>query len=184
MSGWKPTEDEILRYMLDIRDDEENFVQLGEGQTARDVSAAAARERWRPVVGDSVDEWSDAEFIDNIDYTLFPNFHPWGAYNRIVYRFRPNGDNHREAIMDVYLISPFSGERPRPAATTYLGLDDDWTEAPELGMLAKVFMQDSFNMPMVQKGLETTVKPGVTLANYQESKVRWFHKELDEWMGR
>jgi phenylpropionate dioxygenase-like ring-hydroxylating dioxygenase large terminal subunit len=182
LSGWKPTEDEVLRYMLDIRDDEENFIQLGEGQTARDVSAAAARERWRPVVGDAVDEWSDAEFIDNIDYTLFPNFHPWGAYNRIVYRFRPNGDNHREAIMDVFLLSPFKGERPPPAKTTFLGLDDEWLEASELGMLAKVFMQDSFNMPMVQKGLETTVKPGVTLANYQESKVRWFHQQLDQWL--
>ena len=182
LRGWIPTEDEILRYMLDVRDDEESYIQLGSGQTAREVTAAAARERWRPVVGDSVDEWSDAEFIDNIDYTVFPNFHPWGAYNRIVYRFRPNGDNHREAIMDVFLLAPFSGQRPKPAATTYLGPDDAWTDAPELGMLAKVFSQDSFNMPMVQRGLETTVKPGVTLGNYQESKVRWLHSKLGEWV--
>ena len=86
---WDPTEEEILRYMLDIRDDEESFISLEAGKTAREASAAAARERWRPVVGDMVDEWCDAEFIDNIDYTLFPNMHPWGAYNRIVYRFRP-----------------------------------------------------------------------------------------------
>ena len=33
--------------------------------------------------------------IDNFDYTIFPNFHPWGSFNRIVYRFRPNGDDHR-----------------------------------------------------------------------------------------
>ena len=49
-------------------------------------------------------------------------------------------------------------------------------------MLAKVFTQDSFNMPMVQKGLETTNKPGVTLANYQESKVRWLHNVLGRWV--
>jgi phenylpropionate dioxygenase-like ring-hydroxylating dioxygenase large terminal subunit len=182
LNGWIPTEDDILRYMLDIREDEENYVQLPEGKTAREVSAAAARERWRPVVGDGVDEWSDAEFIDNIDYTLFPNMHPWGAYNRIVYRFRPNGDNHRESLMDVYLIAPFKGDRPDPAPTTYLGADDPWIDAPELGMLAKVFSQDSYNMPRVQQGLETTVKPGVTLANYQESKVRWLHHKLGEWV--
>ena len=124
--------------MLDIRDDEESFISpRGNGKTAREVSAAAARERWRPVVGDMVDEWCDAEFIDNIDYTIFPNMHPWGAYNRIVYRFRPNGDNHREALMDVFLLAPFAGERPKPAATTYLGPDDDWTGAPELGMLGE-----------------------------------------------
>ena len=180
--GWEPTEDEILRYMLDIRDDEESFISLGADQTARAASAAAARERWRPVVGDGVDEWSDAEFIDNIDYTLFPNMHPWGAYNRICYRFRPNGDDHRTAIMEVFLLAPFKGERPQPAATTYLGPDDDWTDAPELGLLAKVFQQDSFNMPMVQKGLEATIKPGITLANYQESKVRWLHTKLGEWV--
>ncbi|MGD9996020.1 MAG: SRPBCC family protein [Ilumatobacteraceae bacterium] len=181
--GWTPTEEDILRYMLDIRTDEESFVALAEGQTARAASAAAARERWRPVVGAAVDEWSDAEFIDNIDYTLFPNMHPWGAFNRICYRFRPNGDDHRTAIMEVFLLAPFTGERPTPAATTYLGPDDEWTAAPELGMLAKVFQQDSYNMPMVQKGLEQTPKPGVTLANYQESKVRWLHHLLGEWVG-
>jgi phenylpropionate dioxygenase-like ring-hydroxylating dioxygenase large terminal subunit len=179
---WDPTEEEILRYMLDIRDDEESYISLEAGKTAREVSAAAARERWRPVVGALVDEWCDAEFIDNIDYTIFPNMHPWGAYNRIVYRFRPNGDNHREAIMDVFLLAPFSGERPPAAETTYLDFDDEWTSAPELGMLAKVFTQDSFNMPMVQKGLEASAKPGVTLANYQESKVRWLHDLLGTWV--
>jgi phenylpropionate dioxygenase-like ring-hydroxylating dioxygenase large terminal subunit len=182
LSGWIPTEDEILRYMLDVRDGEESYVQLGQGQSARESSAAAARERWRPVVGGRVDSWSDAEFIDNIDYTLFPNFHPWGAYNRLVYRFRPNGDNHREAIMEVFLLAPFTGERPPPAVTTELGPDDEWIDAPELGLLAKVFSQDSFNMPMVQRGLEAAVKPGITLGNYQESKVRWLHTLLGQWV--
>jgi nitrite reductase/ring-hydroxylating ferredoxin subunit len=180
--GWEPTDDEMLRYMLDIRVDEENYLTVEPGQTARDASAAAARERWRPVVGDAVDGWSDAEFIDNIDYTLFPNMHPWGAFNRIVYRFRPDGNDHRSSIMDVFLLSPFAGERPPPAATTHLDFDQDWTDAPELGMLAKVFQQDSFNMPMVQKGLEQTAKPGVTLATYQESKVRWLHQLLGVWV--
>ncbi len=84
--------------------------------------------------------------------------------------------------MDVYLLAPFTGERPKPAATTFLDADDEWTDAPELGMLAKVFSQDSFNMPMVQRGLESTAKPGVTLANYQESKVRWLHDLLGQWV--
>jgi hypothetical protein len=180
--GWTPSEDEILRYMLDVRDDEESFVALGEGQTARAASAAAARERWRPVVGDAVDDWSDAEFIDNIDYTLFPNMHPWGAFNRICYRFRPNGDDHRSSIMEVFLLAPFQGERPPPAPTTYLGPDEDWTNATELGMLAKVFKQDSFNMSKVQTGLELIPRSGVTLANYQESKVRWLHQLLGAWV--
>ncbi len=180
--SWTPTEEEVLRYMLDIRVDEESFVSLPPGQSARTASAAAARERWRPVVGDAVDTWSDAEFIDNIDYTIFPNLHPWGAYNRIVYRFRPNGDDHSTALHEIFLLAPFSGERPPPAATTFLGPDESYTNAPELGMLGKVFDQDGYNMPMVHKGLLQTAKPTSTLSVYQESKVRWLHRLLGEWV--
>ena len=79
-------------------------------------TAAAARERWRPIVGDGVDTWSDAEFIDNIDYTLFPNFHPWGAYNRIVYRFRPYGNRHDMSIMECMFLSPYDESQPKPPA--------------------------------------------------------------------
>jgi hypothetical protein len=64
-----------------------------------------------------------------------------------------------------------------------LGVDEPWTTAPELGMLGKVFDQDTFNMAKVQRGLETTFKPGITLGNYQESKVRWLHDLLGAWVG-
>ena len=68
---------------------------------------------------------------------------------------------------------------PPPAPIHVLGADEPWTDAPELGVLAKVFEQDTFNMARVQLGLESTRKPGVTLANYQESKVRWSHQLLE-----
>jgi len=51
-------------------------------------------------------------------------------------------------------------------------------------MLARVFNQDSFNLPRVQVGLRSTRKPGVTLANYQETKLRHFHNLLNEWIAR
>jgi len=37
-------------------------------------------------------------------------------------------------------------------------------------------------MCRVQEGLETTRKPDITLANYQEAKVRWIHKKLGEYI--
>jgi hypothetical protein len=37
-------------------------------------------------------------------------------------------------------------------------------------------------MPNVQIGLEATFKPGVTLGNYQESKVRWIHQKLEDYI--
>lgn len=180
---YEVSDDDMLRAMLDVRVDQESPLSVPEGRTARDVAAESARERWRPVVGDRVDQMSDAEMMDSIDYTVFPNFHPWGAFNRIVYRFRPNGDDHRSAIMEVMFLSPFSGERPAPATRRDLGVDEPWTTAPELGMLAKVFDQDVFNMSKVQRGLETTSKPGITLSLYQEGKVRWLHERFEQWLG-
>jgi nitrite reductase/ring-hydroxylating ferredoxin subunit len=177
------TEDDMVRAMLDVRVGQESPVALGEGQTARAVLAEMSRARWRAVVGDRVDAMSDAEMMDSIDYTVFPNFHPWGAFNRIVYRFRPNGDDHRSSIMECFFLAPFSGERPPPAPERRLAADEPWATAPELGMLAKVFEQDVFNMAKVQQGLETTRKPGATFSNYQESKIRWIHDLLGRWVS-
>ena len=157
--------------------DSKSLVQSGSA-----VAAELGRTRWRPVVGDHVDKMSDAEMMDSLDYTLFPNFHPWGAFNRIVYLFRPNGDDHRSAIMEVTFLSPFTGERPPPAAVHWLQEGESFSSATELSMLGKVFDQDLFNMSKVQLGLETTFKPGITLGNYQESKVRWLHQKLTDWV--
>jgi len=181
---WTPTQDEMMRAMMDVRVDQASPFVVPEGQSMRAIAAAGSRERWREAAGDWVDRISDAEMMDSIDYTIFPNLHPWGAFNRIVYRFRPNGDDHRTAIMEVIFLAPFSGERPPPAQIHWLEDFETFTDAPELGMLAKVFDQDLFNMPKVQRGLESTRKPGVTLGDYQESKVRWLNAKLDEWMER
>jgi nitrite reductase/ring-hydroxylating ferredoxin subunit len=182
--NWTPTDEQMLRAMLDIREDQDCPLSPAEGQSVRAYAASLSREAWRKVVGDRVDQMSDAEFMDSIDYTLFPNLHPWGAFNRICYRFRPNGDDHRSSIMECYYLSPVpaDGVRPAPAPIHWLEEHETFTDAPEIGMLGKVFNQDLFNMRHVQTGLETTFKPGITLANYMESKVRWFHQKLGEWV--
>jgi hypothetical protein len=180
---WEPSPEQMLRAMLDVREDEELPFSITDKQTVRALAAEQSRAGWRQLIGDGADQYCDAEIMDSIDYTLFPNFHPWGGLNRIVYRFRPNGDDHRSSIMEVLFLAPFSGERPPPAAVHWLDEDQPWTDAPELGMLAKVFDQDTFNMAKVQLGLETTAKPGITLANYQESKIRWLHQRLGEWVS-
>jgi phenylpropionate dioxygenase-like ring-hydroxylating dioxygenase large terminal subunit len=181
--SWTPTQDDMMRAMTDTRHDEPSPLPVSEGESMRALGAAASRDRWRPAAGDRVDAMSDAELMDSIDYTVFPNFHPWGAFNRIVYRFRPNGDDHRSALMECMFLAPYSGERPPNAPVHLLGPDETFVDAPELGMLGKVFNQDLFNMARVQQGLETTRKPGVTLGNYQESKIRWLHQRLEAWLG-
>ena len=49
---------------------------------------------------------------------------------------------------------------------------------PQAGSLEAVM-----NMPKVQAGLESTYQTGVILSGYQESKVRWLHTKLTEWIG-
>ncbi|MEM7217621.1 MAG: aromatic ring-hydroxylating dioxygenase subunit alpha [Pseudomonadota bacterium] len=170
----------VLRTMMDLDHDAE-VPAVPEGMNVRAFMANISRENLRPIAGTRVDEYCDAELIDSLDYTLFPNFHPWGAFNGIVYRFRPNGSDHRSAIMECILLAPFEGERPAPAEIRWLEEDEGWSSA--LGYLGKVFDQDAFNMPKVQWGLETTYADGVLMSGYQEAKVRWLHHKLTEWVG-
>jgi nitrite reductase/ring-hydroxylating ferredoxin subunit len=181
---FEPTQQQMFDAMSDRRLDEDPFVDLGDDDTARSVAGDGGRMRMTKVLGESADELSDAELSDSIYYTLFPNLHPWGAYNRITYRFRPYGDRHDMSIMECMFLDPWDHSQPKPPAAPihWLGVDDDWTDAPELGMLARVFNQDSFNLPKVQVGL-ASLRKNITLANYQETKIRHFHHVLGQFIG-
>ncbi len=64
-----------------------------------------------------------------------------------------------------------------------LGPDQNWNDAPELGSSAMVADQDTDNLMRIHKGLRATRKPGVTLARYQESRIRHFHATPDAYMA-
>ena len=176
-------QDEIMRRMLDVREGEDLPIPFQQDSTARTAMARASRERWRQVLGDKVDVISDAEFVDHWNYAVFPNLHPWGGYNRIVYRFRPNGDRHDECIFEVMFLTPFRGERPPTATVTELDFDDSWTKATELSTLGLVMEQDSFNMESVQRGLGTTRRSHVLTSFFQEGMISWRHDLLSKWVG-
>ncbi|MBB5164019.1 SRPBCC family protein [Mycobacterium sp. AZCC_0083] len=181
--AWNPTEQQQLDSALDVRQDDPAIFALGEGGRARHALADAAAAALRPHLGDSVECLSEAELVDSYFVDIFPNAHPWAAYNQIFYRFRPNGDDHRSALMEVMLLAPYSGERPMPAAEIRLGAQDAWRDATDvLGSLARVFDQDEFNLEAVQRGLHSTQRAAVNLAAYQESKIRHFHELYEQWV--
>lgn len=179
----QPAEQELLEAVMMRHLDDPAAPAVPDGMRARALMAAGSRANLQAIIGTDR-EISDAELTDSIYYTLFPNFHPWGGYNRIVYRFRPWQNRHDQSLMECYYLSPFKGERPAPAPFHLLGEDEPWTNAAELGLLAKVFTQDTFNLPNVQRGLEAAPFEEVVFARYQETKLRHFHALLEAWTAK
>jgi nitrite reductase/ring-hydroxylating ferredoxin subunit len=143
------------------------------------------REYLRGLISGEVEQYSDAELNDQGFNNLFPNFSPWGGWGRIVYNFRPNGDNHEETLMRVMLLAPWPEGKPKPPprAQRILGADDYWTQAPEIASLAKIFDQDCGNIPYVHRGLKTKKPPYVWMSAYQESIIRAFHRNYEQRLG-
>lgn len=171
-----PSSEDLLRATMDVRVDEQLPFELKPGQTARDFVIGSTREKWRGYLGDRIDDWADCELVDNFTYTIFPNMMPWGGVHKLNYRFRPNGDDHRSSIMDVYLVAPFEGERPAPAPEIKLSADEPFGSAGTLGIVGNILDQDVFNMEKVHFGLESARKQTVTFASYQEDNLRWHHR--------
>ena len=161
-------------------------IEVGEGETARAKLAQRAREKIGRSAGTDMSNLSDSEALDLIEYLLFPNMVPWGGQALpIVYRFRPNGNDPDSHIMEIMFLfaKANDGSHPEPTKMRMLGPDQDWKDAPELGSAAMVADQDTDNLMRIQKGLKTSRKPGVTLARYQESRIRHFHETLDAYLA-
>ncbi|MEQ8742201.1 aromatic ring-hydroxylating dioxygenase subunit alpha [Parasphingorhabdus sp.] len=151
----------------------------------RNEAAQARREEMRPAWGDMVDDISDADLVDAIFYSVFPNISPWADFNPIFYRFRPDGDNPEQSLHEVmFMVAlPEGAERPEPAKCTFLDLHDDYTQATEFGSyLNKIFNQDYLNHKAMQKGVKSQPHGVSLFAQYQESKLRHFHETLNLWL--
>lgn len=182
---WQPTEQQMMDAVTDRNLDEPIKLEVPEGQTARLALADSRRKHLEQDLGAEVAQaLSDAEMCDSMPYTLFPNLHPWGSYNRTCYRFRPYGNRHDMSIFECMILSPYEGDTPpRGAKLKMVELDTSWTTVPELGLLGRVFDQDDANLPFVQQGLESGSLDEVTFAEYQETKIRHFHLLLEQWLA-
>tara|TARA_B100001123_G_C15338738_1_gene1033879 strand:- start:4000 stop:5610 length:1611 start_codon:yes stop_codon:yes gene_type:complete len=151
-------------------------------------AASDMREAMRPMLGDVMDTVSDTELTGNIYFNLFPNLMPCASFGPLAiwFRFRPNGSNPEECIMEAICIAPTpEGTEPPPAPPVHvLDVDDSWTLAPEIGGLAMVMDQDTGNMPWVQKGVRSLEGGVLQLADYNEIKLRHFYKVLNEYLER
>jgi phenylpropionate dioxygenase-like ring-hydroxylating dioxygenase large terminal subunit len=177
-----PTEDEIFAYFRAnprrVRLAEN--AKLPEGTKARRYMADLLRQSLSETTGKSYEEASDAEIVDGLLYHVFPNATFWGGYSgSLCYRWRPNGIDPESSLMDVMLIMPVpkDGPRPKPAKVRRLGVDEPWTDAPELGGLGGVFDQDVGNLAHIQTGLKASGTGKVHFTAYTEMGIR-YHNEL------
>ncbi len=170
--------------------EEELFASLGrdpqtlpEGTSARQRHAELLRQEMGQQMGTDLSEYSNSEMLDSIEYHLFPNacFFP-GINIRLIYRFRPLTVD--TCVHEILLLDPVpeGKPRPKPAEVVKLGMDDSYTgvEGFPLGM---VLDQDTDNFRRQWAGIKASIKPGETLGNYQESRIRHFHQTLDKYVS-
>jgi phenylpropionate dioxygenase-like ring-hydroxylating dioxygenase large terminal subunit len=180
------TEQEILDTTLELLGIDAE-IPVPDGGTARAVLAQLGREATRQQLG--VERTcTDAEMIDIIVYYLFPNFVVWAGWVLpLVYRFRPYGNDPEMSVMEIIMLAPVpeGTEPPPPVPMRWLGPDESFASAPELGaFLSPIYDQDASNIERVQRGLRTSAKPGLTLTNYQESLIRHHDLLLSAWTGQ
>lgn len=171
----------------DLMAAEQDVPSVPEGGTARALLAEATRAQLTKMSGEEYSGYSDSELLDTVQYTVFPNFHPWGGIkSNICYRWRPNGFDPDSCIFETFILSdpPAGGSRPAPVKPFILAKDQPFCDVPALGSLGPIFDQDIENMMSVQRGMKATQKTGVTLAQYQESRIRHMHQELGKWMAK
>jgi phenylpropionate dioxygenase-like ring-hydroxylating dioxygenase large terminal subunit len=165
------------------------FGHVVDAEERRVISAAAkgGREGLAEMTGDDVSAISDSELNMFYEYFLFPNLVPWfgtlGYSGDLCYRFRPNGDDPDSAIMEVMYLYPFGKKgHPRAARLRWLQPGEPWSHVREFGPIGLILDQDDDNFARIQKGLHTGGKEGVTLADYQEVRIRHIHQTLDTYL--
>ncbi len=164
--------------MKDNKIPEDIEAKLGADVSPRVLMAEMQRRMLKEVVPSIADGIPDIELHSAMFFTVFPNWHPWSSFNLINYRFRPNGDNHEECIMECMYLAPIpeNGEYTPVSKVHWLEPDEDWTNAPELGMLTKIFNQDVRNLPHVYAGMKATARKNLRIGDYNELKLRHFHQ--------
>ena len=109
---------------------------------------------------------------------LFP-----GIQIPLIYRFRPTSLG--TCVHEILILEPVSDESNRkpPAVAQHLKIDQSYKEIEGFS-LAHVLDQDTENFHRQWAGMNASIKKGQTLGNYQEVRIRNFHKTLDEYLSK
>jgi phenylpropionate dioxygenase-like ring-hydroxylating dioxygenase large terminal subunit len=161
---------------------------LAEGKTARMVMAEDTRKRFMEQYGMDLSTHTDAEVIDSLKYNVFPNMmiHAGAAIHALTL-FRPLGHDPNKATIDrlTFLPVPAGKPRPEPAEVVTIREEESYAVAPGITeFMARVLDQDTSIMRLQQEGMHASAKGAETLSSYQESRVRWVHDTLQNYLAK
>lgn len=161
--------------------------QLKEGERARQVMADMFRDMFEKATNTDLSNVSDTELLDTYSYTFFPNLFLFpGISLPMIYRFRPDARDHRRTIYEVMFMRPRpkDGSVPETAEVQILQDNQSFSEAEGMDPgFGAILDQDTDNLYAQQEGLEASAKPGLTLADYQEIRIRHFERAIDKYMA-
>lgn len=156
-------------------------------ETARVAMARMLREIMSKKYAVDLSRYTDTEMLDTMEYNLFPNMVLFpGVSLPMVYRFRPIGMDTGRTLFELLILRPIpdDGPRPEPAIPMRLKEEDSFTTVSGMDpSFGHVFDQDTDNLRNQQQGMLASSKPGQTLTNYQEVRLRHFEQTLDKYLN-
>lgn len=143
----------------DIRRDVQKFMRANGARFGKDYS-----------------ELNDDQLTDDYHYMIFPNVTlNTHADDLMLFRQRPHPTDPNKMFYDIWMFElPERGEAlpERPAHRRMKHGDRT---------IGQVLDQDAFNLPTVQKGMQSSAFKGLWLGD-QELRIRHFHKVIDDYV--
>ncbi len=186
--GVEMTEQQVLDGMLmgDRSLVDGDKPRVPEGSTAREVMAKQMRDAYLTQFGIDLSGMSNSEVLDSIKYSLFPNLFIFtGISLRILYQYRPLGNDPDRCLFDILFMRPVpkGQSRPDPAPVTYVKEHESYRDVPGMDPgFGLLFDQDTQIMRWQNEGNHATVKGAITYSNYMESRLRHLHNTLDKYL--
>ena len=161
--------------------------RLKEGETARSVMAGNMRETFGDQFGLDLSARSTAELIDSIKYTLFPNLFIFAGISlRVLYVYRPLGDDPNRSTFDVLFMRPVpkGGERPEPAELVLVGEEGSYLDVPGMDPgFGELFDQDTGILRAQRDGMLASKRGRGVYSAYMESRLRHIQHTLDKYLN-
>jgi phenylpropionate dioxygenase-like ring-hydroxylating dioxygenase large terminal subunit len=126
--------------------------------------------------GKDFSDLNDDQLTDDYHYSIFPNvsmnIH---AEDIMMFRQRPHPSDPNKMLYDLWMFElvPAGAEWPERVRHQHFKHGDK--------SIGQVLDQDAFNLPTVQKGMQSSAFKGLWL-NRQELRIRHFHHVLDQFI--